>query len=115
MNPETLFKAIADETRLRAVILLIQQGELCVCELTHALQVSQPKMSRHLAALREAGLVDDRKRGLWVFYQMHPALPAWAHAALQATAQGVAGGEPFAADRRRVRLMVNDPERCQVA
>ena len=115
MKPETLFKAIGDETRLRAVVLLIQHGELCVCELTHALRVSQPKMSRHLAALREAGLVDDRKRGLWVFYRLHPHLPVWALSALKAAADGVAGQPPFARDRRRVRLKVNAPERCRVA
>jgi len=115
MKAETLFKALADETRLRAVLLLETRGELCVCELTHALGVSQPKMSRHLAALREAGLVSDRRQGLWVFYRVSPGLPAWAQEVLRHTAAGASGWEPHAADRQRVRLMVSQAERCQVA
>jgi|SRR5690554_926731 len=73
-----LHKCLADETRLRMVLLIVDQGELCVCELTSALQISQPKISRHLALLRQQGLLQDRRQGQWVHYRLNPDLPAWA-------------------------------------
>jgi isochorismate hydrolase len=54
LSPPTLFKSLADETRARAVLLIVDQGELCVCELVCALGDSQPKISRHLAQLRNS-------------------------------------------------------------
>ena len=62
-----LFKALADETRLR-IVALLSHGELCVCHLEEALRLSQPKVSRHLATLRAAGVVEDRRDGSWVYY-----------------------------------------------
>ncbi len=62
-----VFKALADETRLR-LLKVLTCGEFCVCELVDALEVEQSNLSRHLAALRGAGLVSDRKEGLWVYY-----------------------------------------------
>jgi DNA-binding transcriptional ArsR family regulator len=59
MDADTLIQALADGTRLRALVLLTREGSLCVCELTAALAVSQPKMSRHLAALRALDIVED--------------------------------------------------------
>ena len=58
-----LFKNLSDETRLGIVLLLREMGELCVCDLCAALEQSQPKISRHLAMLRESGLFLDRKQG----------------------------------------------------
>ena len=66
---ETVFKALADSTRLRILGLLVT-GEVCVCHLHETLRISQPKASRHLAYLRNAGLVDTRREGLWVHYRM---------------------------------------------
>lgn len=83
-----LFKALADPTRLACVLTLQARGELCVCDLYARLEVSQPKMSRHLAQLRKAGLLSQRKKGLWVYYQLNPHMPAWALQILQHTAQG---------------------------
>lgn len=60
-------KTISDETRLRILVLLLKK-ELCVCELCDVLEESQPKVSRHLAKLRDAGLVKDERQGQWVFY-----------------------------------------------
>ena len=60
--PIQLFKILADETRLGIVLLLSELGELCVCDLCTALAQSQPKISRHLALLRESGLLLDRKQ-----------------------------------------------------
>ncbi|MDX1705652.1 metalloregulator ArsR/SmtB family transcription factor [Pseudidiomarina sp.] len=77
MDPVVLFKCLADDTRLRCLLLIQRETELCVCELTTALDESQPKISRHLALLRACGLLKDRREGIWVFYQLHPDLPHW--------------------------------------
>ena len=71
-------KACADETRLRLINLLAAEGEVCVCHLVDVLGANQQKVSRHLAYLKRAGLVTDRKDGLWVHYRL--AEPLAAHA-----------------------------------
>ena len=87
LNPVSFYKCLADETRLRCVILIEQEEELCVCELTRALDEIQPKVSRHLAQLRQCELLTDRRQGQWVFYKINPALPNWARAVLTHTAK----------------------------
>lgn len=82
LSLEVFTKALADQTRLRILNLLVQYPELCVCELTDALGLAQPKISRHLAILRETSLLQDRKLGLWVHYRLHPELKPWAQAIL---------------------------------
>lgn len=77
MNPEQLFKCLADETRLLSTLLIQAEGELCVCELMEALEDSQPKISRHLAQLRNCGILSDRRDRQWVYYRLHPQLPKW--------------------------------------
>ena len=81
------FQLLSDDTRLRCLLLMQQEGELCVCELVHALGLIQPKVSRHLAALRDAGVVTDRRSGQWIYYQINPDLPAWAHQVIEAIEQ----------------------------
>ncbi len=66
----TIFKALSDETRLR-IIKLLEKGELCVCDITAALDMVQPKVSFHLSALKEAGLIKDRKQGKWIHYSLN--------------------------------------------
>lgn len=88
MTALELFKALADPTRLACVLCLQARGELCVCDLYALLGVSQPKMSRHLAQLRKAKLLTQRKKGLWVYYQLNPHMPAWALQIIQQTALG---------------------------
>jgi len=66
---ETLFKALADETRLRILGLLLT-GEVCVCDIHESLKIPQSKASRHLAYLRRSGLVDTRRDGLWIHYRL---------------------------------------------
>ncbi len=65
----TIFKALSDETRLR-IIKLLEKGELCVCDITAALDIVQPKVSFHLSTLKEAGLIKDRKQGKWIHYSL---------------------------------------------
>jgi ArsR family transcriptional regulator len=72
-----ILKCLADETRLRMLLLISQEGELCVCELTSALNEGQSKVSRHLAQLRRCGLLSDRRRGQWVFYDLAQSAPQW--------------------------------------
>ena len=67
-------KALADETRLQMALLLTAHAELCVCDFEHALGISQSKASRHLRYLFHAGLVKDRREGLWMHYQVSPDL-----------------------------------------
>jgi ArsR family transcriptional regulator len=109
LDADTLFRLLADTTRLRVVMLLLHAGELCVCELTHALDLSQPKISRHLAHLREGSLLLTRRNGLWMYYRINPALPAWAHDILQATLAGSAASDPFLDDQHALAGMPNRP------
>lgn len=85
MNPVQFYKCLADETRLRCLMLIESEEELCVCELTEALDESQPKISRHLAQLRQCELLLDRKQGQWVYYRINPALHDWAKSVLKLT------------------------------
>ena len=66
---EAVFKALADQTRLR-ILGLLAAGEVCVCEIHESLRIPQPTASRHLAYLKRAGLVTDRREGLWVHYRL---------------------------------------------
>jgi ArsR family transcriptional regulator len=64
-----ILKALSEETRLR-IIKLLEKGELCVCDIVAALVMVQPKVSFHLAALKEAGFIKDRKQGKWIYYSL---------------------------------------------
>jgi len=64
-----LLKALTDETRLR-ILALLGRGELCVCDLIAVLQLPQSTVSRHLALLKNAGWVTDRRQGLWMYYHL---------------------------------------------
>jgi len=73
MNTETLaalFKTLSEPVRLRIVYLLLKSGELCVCDLVETLGLSQSVVSRHLAYLRNNGLVATRREGVWVHYRI---------------------------------------------
>lgn len=106
---DTVFTALSHPLRLRVLLLMRQEGELCVCELTHVLGVSQPMISRHLAQLRQGRLVSDRRQGQWIYYRLHDKLPGWARQVLADTAAGVAGQAPFAGDRAALSSMPNRP------
>lgn len=93
-----LFSALAHDTRLRCLMLLLRHRELCVRELTEAIGAAQPHMSRHLARLRELGLVTDRREGLWIHYRINPDVPDWIGGLLQATSEGLELQPPFGAD-----------------
>jgi len=68
----SVFKALSDETRLRMLGLLLREGELCVCDFVEVLSVTQSKASRHLRYLVNAGLLQDRRAGIWVYFRIAP-------------------------------------------
>ena len=109
LDADSLFRMLADHTRLRIILLLTAEGELCVCELTHALGLSQPKISRHLAHLRESSLVQSLRAGQWMYYRIHPELPDWALTILQHTLAGNRQTQPFVEDHRVLTDMANRP------
>ncbi|GAB4388698.1 MAG: hypothetical protein Kow0025_09550 [Thermodesulfovibrionales bacterium] len=94
-----VFKALSDETRLR-ILKLLEGGELCVCDIVAALDTSQPRASFHLAALKEAGLIRDRREGRWTHYRLDGS-DAFRRFLLLAVMERAWGGG-FEADRRRL-------------
>ncbi|MGW1157657.1 ArsR/SmtB family transcription factor [Streptomyces sp. NPDC002513] len=72
-----VFKALGDPVRLRLMSMIASRGEggeVCVCELTPAFELSQPTISHHLKLLRQAGLIDCERRGTWVYYWVLPGV-----------------------------------------
>ena len=66
----SVYKALADETRVQILALLLEQPELCVCHLERTLDITQSKASRHLRYLLNAGLLQDRREGVWMHYRL---------------------------------------------
>ncbi len=110
MKPDDLFSILSDPTRLRVLMLIQAEGELCVCELTYSLRESQPKISRHLALMREAGVVEARRAGTWMHYRIHPGLPAWSSKIIRQVFDQLIGLSAFKGDRERLQQMNNRPE-----
>lgn len=110
--PEAVFKCLSDETRLRTMLLIQSEGELCVCEIAAALDSSQPKVSRHMAQLRNCNLLLDTRQGQWVYYQLHPELGSWISEVLATTAQ--AHATQLGADLQRLAAMGDRPERLKI-
>jgi ArsR family transcriptional regulator len=96
-TPDDFFAALADPTRRRILALLQAGGEQCVCVLYETLDLPQPKVSRHLAVLRAAGIVATRREGLWVHYRIRPGLPGWACDVLVAVAEATSPAQGQAA------------------
>ncbi len=109
IKTDDFFKMLSDNTRLRCLMLMQAEGELCVCELTHTLNLSQPKISRHLAHLREAGMLLSRRNGTWMYYQINPGIPKWSMQVLENTLNGILKSEPFISDQKMLKGMANRP------
>jgi len=97
---DRMFRAFADRTRLR-ILVLLQDGELCVSDLMTILRVPQAKASHHLNYLRRAGLVEARKEGLWSFYRLRPAETSFHEKLLECLGQCFSGVPGLAADLKR--------------
>lgn len=109
LEPARLLKCLGDETRLTLTLLIRKEEELCVCEMTHALEESQPKVSRHLAQLRTCGLLNDRRDGQWVYYRLSDNVPEWALELLAAAEKGQI--ERLVELQQRLSGMGNRPDR----
>lgn len=96
---ETL-KALSDPTRLR-IVSLLRHGELCVCDLTEALQTPQSKVSRHLAFLKNAGWVKARRSGKWVYYQLLVSEPSLQASIVEALTTHIAKHQACIEDDQR--------------
>jgi len=105
-----LFKALSDATRLKIIMLIQFEEELCVCELMAALSDSQPKISRHLAQLKRTGLLLDRRQKQWVYYRLNPELKGWM---VQMISEACADSELFLKENRdQLSAMSDRPSNC---
>jgi len=100
------FKALSDETRLRIIGLLFE-GELCVCHLVEVLGLPQSNVSRHMAYLRNAGLVQDRREGVWIYYSLAEPANGIHACQLRCLADwfGQGGYEVLRRDRARLEML----------
>lgn len=105
-----MFRAFADETRLR-IIHLLTRDELCVCDIMKVISAPQPKISRHLAYLKRAGLVTDRKEGSWRYYSL--AKPASAFQKRLVECVGRCLDEAPVLKRDAARLLNRSRKGCQ--
>ncbi|MGB7157433.1 MAG: metalloregulator ArsR/SmtB family transcription factor [Tepidisphaeraceae bacterium] len=109
---DLVFRAFADRTRLRILHLLRSGGEVCVCDLQSVLGVPQPKVSRHLAYLRRAGLVAARKQGLWSYYTLAAPRDALHRNLLKCLDTCFAGVPELAKDAARLKRSACGPNCC---
>lgn len=107
------FKALSDETRLQIMALLLDNEELCVCDFVGTLDLTQSKASRHLRYLFNAGLVEDRREGLWMHYRLSSRLTPQQKVLVKALANAL---DPAATDELRQRLSLwssqKGPAKC---
>jgi len=111
IHADDFYSVLSHPMRLRALILIQQLDELCVCELTHSLKLAQPVISRHLAQLKKAGLVLSRRQGVWIYYRINDNLPEWINDVIQTTSHGIANTSPYNDDRITLNTMQNRPNR----
>jgi len=108
-NMETFFLALADKTRLR-LLNLMRDDEICVCFFTEVLGESQPKISRHLAYLRNAGIVEARREGKWMNYRIIKPGNKYAALVLQDTLDWLGSQETMRNDYQKLVVACCSPE-----
>ena len=108
-NVAHIFKALSDETRLR-ILTLLSSGELCVCDLMAALDLPQSTVSRHLAYLRNAGLVADERRGVWMFYRLKQEMPLGKNV-IQLLLEELKASTQAAGDRKALERLAQSTEK----
>jgi ArsR family transcriptional regulator len=107
LSPRTLasvYKALADETRVQMLALLLEQPELCVCHLERTLDITQSKASRHLRYLLNAGLLQDRRDGVWIYYRLAERMEPGLRALVESVGVML---EPAVLDDLRARLDIS--------
>jgi len=105
-------KALSDRNRLRTFMALLQEGELCVCEITELLRVTAPTVSRHMTILAASGLVTSRKDGRWVYYR--PCEEASKHSdnrVVEWLQTRLAKDPEITSDRKRLRIIIQENRR----
>ena len=106
-----VFAALADETRLEMVALLAGGRELCVCDFMQALGITQSKASRHLRYLHHAGLVDDRREAVWVYYRLKEGLDR-SRSAIVGSVKPLLAGERLVELRRKLAVWEKSKKAC---
>jgi len=99
-NLEKIFKALADRNRLR-ILKMLEVKPMCVCEITEVLGIAQPSVSRHLGILRDAGLLEDQKDGIWTVYSLGRSTDDAIATLLTSLRRWGNGDEAIVADRER--------------
>lgn len=84
MNKTDFLKALSDPTRLKIVQLLNQKQALCVCDIISELDQPQPTISRHLNQLKQIGILENERKGTWIWYSISQELPSWGKAVIGA-------------------------------
>lgn len=97
-----IYKALADETRLRLLLLLLEHGELCICDLMNALDLPQSTVSRHVAYMKNAGWLNDRRGGVWMYYSIRSGLSSYMTALATLTRNYLSSADTVSADRQRL-------------
>ncbi|MBM9616864.1 metalloregulator ArsR/SmtB family transcription factor [Desulfobulbus rhabdoformis] len=110
-----LFKSLADETRLRLLLLLHGGDEYCVCDLMHALNAPQSTISRHLSYLKRNGWLQDRRGGVWMYYSLKKGMDAFLQAQLSLLIQQMEDHPVYLDDRNRLKsyLITKEANSCK--
>ncbi len=109
LDMELLFRALADGTRLR-LLNLMGDDEICVCYFVEALRMSQPKISRHLAYLRRAGVVAARREGKWMHYRVVEPTDERVKKVFRETRAWLAEDKRMRGDRERLTRLCCAPQ-----
>ena len=104
-------KALSDDSRVR-ILMLLRDGELCVCQIIQMLRLAPSTISEHMAVLNRAGLVEARKEGRWIYYQLRDGdSPGLARVALGWVQASLLDDKQVRADARRLRVVKRTPVR----
>jgi ArsR family transcriptional regulator len=105
------FSALSDPIRLRCLSLLAVEGEVCICEFVYTLEEAQPKISRHMKSLKDAGLVQSRKEAQWMHFRISEHMSSWQEQAVGAAIVAMVDSEQSKEDAKRLKTMKNRPPR----
>lgn len=107
-NIEKIIKALADKNRLRIVCLLIKKQDLCVCEITDIIGLSQPTISSHLRLLENAGLIESNKDGLWVNYNINCQATLFDRKLIEMVCKDLKKDKQIISDLKKLRAIDRD-------
>lgn len=106
-----LFKSLSEEVRIRILLLLHEHGELCICDLMAALELPQSTVSRHVAYLKNAGWLDDRRGGIWMYYSLVNPLDNQQHSLVSLVVDACSNLPDVAQDRLRLQQYTAEKEK----